>query len=372
MCQSKAQGGKRCAAYLEQQVTTGLVATTAAMTGTKRAEMSGLHADLAASATDGPDPTREEVDQFLTETDFRVRHDPTLDKSVRESLSARLRAAIGKILPSRQTLTAWRGMLSEAWARSHRKATTGFAAMAVVFSVGACGTTPDEGQAVPASSEPTSQIATDPSPSETTSAPAKTKVLEPSEGTWGKDPNISIGISPREFFGAEKAAAGAELALTFLKEYSVHEDMVAANPRNLSMSGFDGATANMSPSLQADLSKTVAAFSQSRGKKEAGAMWAFSVSSVDSRFGPDITYRVDRSVPDPVSDRQFTSISVRLSPNKSLEVATTSTFVLRFKDTDGSIYSGQYKRETRQFLVPSGDSWLIDGYRGGTTFEGWV
>lgn len=372
MCQSKAQGGKRCNAYLERQVTTGLVAATAAVTGAKRAEVRDLHAELVASAIDGPDPTRDEVDQFLTETDFRVRHDPTLDAPVRERISSRLRAAIGRILPSRKTLSAWRTLLSEAWTRSHRKATTGFAAMAMVFSVGACGNTPDNGEATPVSSDSISQTATA-APSETSApAPEQEQALDVSTADWGQDPKVTIGIGPRDFFGTEGAAEGTDAALAVVKDFSLHEDLVAARPKDLSFDQFDAITSQMTPGMRDDFKQTVRAFSSSGGRKQAGDMRSLVWASVDSQFPDSITYRVDRTVSDPITSRQLTSISARLASNDNLEVVTTATFVVRFKDTDGSIYSGQYERETRLYMIPSGDAWQINGYRGSTQFKDWL
>lgn len=368
MCQSKAQGGKRCNAYLERQVTTGLVTTTAAVTGTKRAEVRNLHAELVASAIDGPDPTRDEVDQFLTETDFRVRHDPTLDAPVRERISSRLRAAIGRILPSRKTLSAWRTLLSEAWTRSHRKATTGFAAMAMVFSVGACGNTPDTGQATPVSSEPSSQVASPPSEEPTSEASGLTPVAT----SWGKDPRVSIGVAPREFYGAEKAEMGTQVALDFMKSYAVHPDLIRAEPRDVTMSSLSGLTSQMTPAMKADLKKTVSIYSSSDGKKGTADLWALTMTAVDKQLPADATYGVDRTASDPVSQRQFTSISTRLASDDNLEVATTATFVVRFEGSDGAAYSAKYERESRMYLIPSGDSWLINGYQGAITFQDWV
>jgi hypothetical protein len=164
MCKTKADGGARCAFHLEQGVQTGVTFFVSAVTGLSPREAAATYDGLRREGAGLPDPPRVEVDGFLEEQAFRVRHEPTLSESRRLSIGDRLRPAIGRVLPDGATFHPWENVVAEAWAGSGRKVAAVFLAGALSFGVGACGNVPAD-QPDPPRGGPAATAPANPSPS---------------------------------------------------------------------------------------------------------------------------------------------------------------------------------------------------------------
>lgn len=139
MCQSRAEGGVRCNHHLSTAASAAMVTYVVSATGAAPAEAKAVAARLEREGEHLPAPAREEVDAFLTESMFRARHDETLTPKRRESVLARLGAALGKVLPSGAKFHAWKNMMVETAVRMRRKVVAVTVAAGLAVSLAACG-----------------------------------------------------------------------------------------------------------------------------------------------------------------------------------------------------------------------------------------
>lgn len=138
MCKSKSEGGQRCAAHLRASVTQSVTTYATATTTLSRAKVLDVAADLEREGDTLPDPSREEVDQWLEQTIQQVEHEPDLNETRRSRILTHLKAAIGRVLPSGATFHMWKNLFAEAWQRSRRASTIFFAA-GIITVTGGCG-----------------------------------------------------------------------------------------------------------------------------------------------------------------------------------------------------------------------------------------
>lgn len=220
MCQSKAEGGRRCKFHLEQGVAGGMTTYVASVTGLSPKQTAEAYEALEREGLALPDPTREEVDEFLEREAFRVRHEPNLTEKRRESIVARLRAAIGRITPNGSTFHAWKNLVAESWSRVRRRAAAAFMVGALTFSVGACGNAPSQATpddtAAPVAGAPVTPQPSNGSPREYDST------YEVAEGTAS---NEAV-----ERFGPREAAQGTALAIDTSQDYFWDEESVTSMP----------------------------------------------------------------------------------------------------------------------------------------------
>lgn len=142
MCKSSAEGGQRCQGHLSASTTAAMTTYVVHTTGLDRPTVDATMADLRAEFADAPAPDRAEVDQFLEQQAFRVRHEPDLTEKRRDSIMSRLRAGIGRLLPDGPTYAAWKNVLASAAHRAWKRArkpviAVGVGAAAVGFVAGA-------------------------------------------------------------------------------------------------------------------------------------------------------------------------------------------------------------------------------------------
>lgn len=232
MCQSKAEGGRRCAFHLEQAVGTGLTTYAVSVTGVNASDARDAYERLEREGLAMPDPTREEVDEFLEQQVFRVRHEPEITEARRESIINRLKAAIGRVLPNGATFHAWKNIVAESFAKVRRRAAAAFLVGALSMGVGACGTTGDTEP--PDRAEP---VAAAPStPGQEQSAPAATQ--------WQIDDTVDAQVALLAFSQSEVDSA-VETVTDATTEYAFNEDII--RDTTPTVEELDGVTQFMTP-----------------------------------------------------------------------------------------------------------------------------
>lgn len=139
MCQSQAEGGVRCNHHLTSAAGAALTTYVVASTGAAAADVKAVAARLEREGEHLPAPSRGEVDDFIHQQMFRARHDDTLTEKRRESVLARLGAALGKVLPSGAKFYAWKNMMVETAVRMRRKVVAATVVAGLAVSLAACG-----------------------------------------------------------------------------------------------------------------------------------------------------------------------------------------------------------------------------------------
>lgn len=117
MCQSIAEGGKRCQGHLKARTSAAMATYVVHKTGLPRAEVGPVITALRREFADAPAPTRAEVDEFLEKQAAEVEHERELSDDRRDSIVDRLRAGIGQVLPDGATFAAWKNLMDRAWDR---------------------------------------------------------------------------------------------------------------------------------------------------------------------------------------------------------------------------------------------------------------
>lgn len=120
MCQSKAQGGVRCNHYTVKATSAAVSAWVRYASGMDRSTVDTSLKELRTEYADAPEPTRMEVDDFLAQQSFRVRHDTTLPEKRKGSILRRLRDAIGSARPDGATFQGWKNLLGKVWQKARK------------------------------------------------------------------------------------------------------------------------------------------------------------------------------------------------------------------------------------------------------------
>jgi hypothetical protein len=234
MCKPKSEGGRRCSFHLEQGTTAALLSMGARQAGLSRAETERTLEALRREHIGTEAPSREEVDEFLGRAAAVAEVDPFLSEHARRSVVARLRASIGRILPSGATFTAWRRFTAEAWARTRRGIVGVLLASTVMTGVGACGTT----------EQPASPAASGASATEGQDQGNTVPAISPLTG----------GDEARAAFGAG-VDAGYQTATKVAIETSVQADLLVNE--NPTPEDFDRLTPYLTPSAAKNFRATV-------------------------------------------------------------------------------------------------------------------
>lgn len=241
MCKSIKDGGARCSFHLAQGVNGAVLTLATAQTGLARREAEQAFEDLRREGARLEAPAREDVDALLSAVEFRARHDLDLSEHQRKSVIARLRAAIGRVLPDAGTVHAWKNIVAEAWARSRRKVVTVFLAGALSFGVGACGS-PAADSAPPAPSSASVSAPVNPAGDER----IQSAVI--AEGNFsGEAVNL---------FGQDKVDAAYDEMTTYAQTITFDEDLLV-KVEGRSAAEFDAPAAYMTPKAAADYRATV-------------------------------------------------------------------------------------------------------------------
>jgi hypothetical protein len=265
MCKPKSKGGARCNPHLCQGVNTSMVAFAIAETGQAPAVVKDAFTDLQAEGARLPQPTRVEVDEFLEGQAFRVRHNPTLTEHKRTSILGRLRAAIGKVMPSGGLFHAWKAIVAESWARSRRRIIAVFLGTSIVFGVGACGNAAAE-HVPPA---PTAAVAT-----ATATAPDTAPVTVDRTPVASYAPFAASGEAV-DVFGQDAADIGYQEAAQFVGSTTFDDTLLTGSTDTLTADAFDDHLDRMTPSM-ADAYKTIVTKALTDDEKAVSTLEGYS------------------------------------------------------------------------------------------------
>lgn len=334
MCQSIAEGGRRCAYHLEQAAGSAISSFASSVTGLAPSEVNNAMDDLKREGAFANDPTREEVDGWLEEQALRVRHEPSLSEAKRESILGRLRAAIGRITPSRETFYAWKNVMAESWGRVRRKAAAAFLVASVAGSITACGS-------VPAHHDQQASLS------------SQTSISATTDSTYQANGITVISPSAATRYGKANAKAGAAVAVAFTEKYTFRDDDIAAPITSTTYAGADG---YMTQTCASDFDKNVAAVSKDAhaGPQAYNVLTAgFADMSLDG-----LTWRADGPK---IVDRSQGPVTVSLDRDGRLQVKVGVSADLRMNKAGKPVL--QYlQKDSTYWLKQVNGKWLIDGW----------
>lgn len=349
MCQSKAEGGRRCAFHLQQGVTTGMATYVVTVTGLSPKDTNAALEALEREGAHLPAPDRDEVDDFLKKQIFRVRHEPELSEKRRESIANRLKAAIGRITPSGATFHAWKNLVAESFSRVRRRAATAFLVGALTMSVGACGNTgnasvaPDRAEHVAA-------------------APA---TPESQYDTTYNDVKPSVSPEAVAKYGEKEAAAGTDTAVTIVEEMAFNDaNLTAEAPagKDKVLSVCDYMTADAAGDYTRAVNAYANAAPADRGKT-AGDVWSMTLYDpyTDTNFdGKPVSMASEGPA---AVNQKIRSVKTALDDDGRLVVTVKSSADLRI-DIANDPHLFHIDRDTTYYMVKTGDGWKIDGWNG--------
>lgn len=339
MCKSIAEGGERCSFHLSQGVQTGVTSYAAALTGVPQAEARDAYASLLEEGAGAPEPSREDVDGFLTKEVFRVRHEPTLTEPKRKSILGRLQAAIGKVTPDGATFHAWKNVVAEAWARSRRRAAAVFMVSGLAFGLGGCATGPS--QASPA----------------VTSGPVATASVTPGTVVQGTKPVVDketfTGSAVKKFGQAEVQDAYKAAA-----EFTVNNTMAPRtadkSPADLTLKDFDGVRASLTPSARKSFDKSFAGRDQeTQNMVNVSALAYYGLN--DEGFNVRDDY--------PVTDLRVTNSKAE-ADGARIKMTSDVTCTGHYTGPKGEkVKSGCNKTLTLWMIKDAKGAWKIDGWQ---------
>jgi hypothetical protein len=349
MCQSKAEGGRRCAFHLQQGVTSGMTTYVASVTGLSPKEANAAYEALEREGVNKPDPTREEVDEFLEKQVFRVRHEPDLTEKRRESIAARLKAAIGRITPNGATFHAWKNLVAESFSRVRRRAATAFLVGALTMSVGACGNTgtadatPDRAEHVAA-------------------APA---TPGPQYDTTYNDVKPSISQDAVTRYGSAEVNAATDEAVTVSEEFGFNSDFLTAEAPE-GKDGLLAAADHMTPDAARDWVKNVNAYANAAPEDRAassGNVWSLALYDPYTNAamgGKSVSMTTDGPA---AINQRIKSVRTSLDGDGRLVVSVKSSADLRINlDQQPNLF--HIDRDMTYYMAKTGDGWKIDGWSG--------
>lgn len=358
MCQSKADGGRRCKFHLEQGVANGMTTYVASVTGLSAQQTNEAYTALEREGRNAPDPTREEVDAFLEREAFRVRYEPNLTEKRRESIVARLRAAIGRITPSGATFHAWKNLVAESWSRVRRKAAAAFVVGAMTFSVGACGSAPEQ----PTAAETVAPVASAPlTPGDQVRYDTTFETAEP-----------TINPAAATKFGRGEALAGTDAAVSFSERYFYDDDAVTTKG-GVDLDKYATPLGqHMTPTARADWNTSVKGFVTDVKNGELGAnkgSWdVLSVTFYGAMAGTnkDSEGKVTVANPDgPVMvNKTIENVTTGVATDGRLSVSMKSSADMRLL-IDGQPKRWHLTRDITYYMVKdSSGVWKIDAWSG--------
>ncbi len=346
MCKSRAEGGERCEPHTRAAVTTGMASYAAAVTPVSKSESKQVLADLQREGHGLPSPTREEVDSFLETTITGVRHDESIDPSLRERIVTRLHAAIGKVLPDGPTFHAWKNAIAESLRRSQRAATAGFVAGILTFS-GGCGLT-GGGDSDPAAS------ASAPTPTVTAGA----KGLEYQQAQL-PEPKFTAGAVGR--YGEEELRGVYDQALDYVTEHQ-YSDFITIQVDDAKPQDFKSATDLMTKRARDDFNRSIVkGRTNPEERKDAASFAYYGLPETDTVDGATVPVKVRDDVPSAVFNKKVTDPRVSLRNDGRLVVRMDYYGEVR-------VSVGEDKQrlpfEARMELLYEqvGGKWLIDGW----------
>lgn len=287
MCQSIANGGWRCATH--EPGNNAMASWAHSTTGLPLHEARTVFMTLKEEGEDAADPTRDEVVDFLTTQEFRVRNAEALTEPRRARILTQLRSALTqaweKILPDGPTFQAWKNVASECWSRAKRKMAVSFLLGGLsVASLTGCGGTQALGaqDTTPAPATTTSSVVVTPGP--TTGATHERTVMTVNDAQFNK--NTISGPAVTEF-GSAKANAAYKAAVLFAMNNSLDgPSLTKTGPIT---------DADLAPAKAAMTPKAYASLKSYAAKANAGDLAAkaqvFVVMSKDLLGGSDWTYR---------------------------------------------------------------------------------
>ena len=353
MCKPTTEGGKRCAYHLQDGAGAALTTYTASVTGLGGAETREVMADLVAEFADAPAPSREVVDEFLEQQVFRARHEPDLTEKRRESIVRRLRNAIGRVTPDGATFKAWKNIVAEAWTRVRRKAVAAFLVGAMAFSVGACGTTSNEG------TDPGRIEVVAAAPQHVTDAetPAASGLAWPAH-------KVTYKADAVQRYGRKEAEAGADLTLEVIKEFSFGDRTVAPTGNAAYRAEYQawllGAAKHMDTGAAKDWTTKVNTFMGGKNQTDTNPAHSsvFSLSSY-GLMGPD-NVPTDRPS---IEDQSIDKCVVTTATDGRLKVEVTSSAHFNWVN-NGEAGQTTGTRNQEFLLTQVGGQWKIDGWHG--------
>jgi hypothetical protein len=357
MCQSKAAGGRRCAYHLEQGVCAGMVTYVVSVTGLDRCETSEAYKALEKEGSNLPDPTRDEVDDFLNREAFRIRHEPNLSEQRRENIVNRLLASVGRITPSGATFHAWKNLVAESWARVRRRAAAAFVLGAMTFSVGGCGNAPAEPQA-----QPQAQIV---AAAPTAPGPAS------SYDTTYKTAKPTYSADAVTVFGKADVVAGTSAAVNFTQKHAFDDASVTTKAgENINKYGYSLAK-DMSPETgrmwKASVDEFVQDVEAGTFGESPGSANVLSLTFYASMSGKNHDMDGNSVMANPegpvIVNKEITSITTGATNDGRLSVEINSAADMRLL-VEGKPKLSPMTRTATYYMAKSGGDWKIDAWSG--------
>lgn len=353
MCQSIADGGRRCSFHLEKGASSAVTSFASSVTGLSTQETQAAYDDLMREGGSQPDPSREEVDQFLEQQAFRARHDPDLTESRRQSIVRRLQDAIGRITPSGATFHAWRNLVAESWSRVRRKAAAAFLVGAVTFSVGACGTAPASSQSDDSRAE------------HTASAPKTPGAAQFNTEFKQVKPTISPEATAK--FGQDAKTGTDFVVKQIVEKDSFNDDL--ARGGNASKDDVVAASDKMLPDAKRDWNKAITTYDQEVeagmvSEKATGSVYIYTFYNMPQAMkGTGASVASDGPV---FVNRKTSKVRSTVQDNR-LAVTVAASSDVR---VEGGAQEGLWpmKKETTYYMAKDADgNWKIDGWYGSYT-----
>jgi hypothetical protein len=139
MCQSKSQGGKRCA--IHHHGTQAAVQTTSVKTGVDTNDVKTVFTELNKEGKKLPEPSREEYESYLEKERFITELDPSIPERDKNMILKKIEKAKEENTPSGGTFHAWKNLMSTTINRFKTKTKlliAGLGVAAITFGSAGC------------------------------------------------------------------------------------------------------------------------------------------------------------------------------------------------------------------------------------------
>jgi hypothetical protein len=295
----------------------------------------------AASSPEGTsgNASREDTDAFLTDAIDRAEACASLTDRQRTSVVERLREAVGRLVVTRETLSAWKATLDRAWARVGRATTGMLLAATLALGAGGCGT------------------GGDPSPAPEPTATAASVAPEVREHAANPVPKPDVPADVATYFGSEAKARKAyeRLAKTYMDGAMTADllttDRADATPRQFSIRAL--MTAETRDRFDARLAK--AATGDEEAYFDTGALALYD--AFDRQ--PDVS--LTPGVPSSIVQRRVENPRLGMAADGRAKIAMTTKGAVRATEKGESALS-PYSATLTFFVEKNGN---ISGWQGG-------
>lgn len=188
MCQSKAQGGQRCAIHMHGS--RAVMNVAAKISHAPRQEVTEAFKDLRKEGKGLLPPTPEMIEQFAAQQKFQARYNPQLTKNDSQKIQAQWDEAAQE-KPDGATFHAWKNVIGEVARRSRAKLAAIIVSASLAATVAACSGSGGNAPSTPPPSAP----------------PSSTSTVDPSEAsiidyTTNTQNGVVLGDSKQDKYGS--------------------------------------------------------------------------------------------------------------------------------------------------------------------------